>query len=98
LCALYFRACADGCNYLPFPVMPRVCHDTSLRRARGAIDHAILSNATALFGCVIRLCGGSVEGRTWMGRAYPTAAPHFAGRPDRIAVLLLLALAGLATS
>ncbi|EKG00525.1 trans-sialidase, putative, partial [Trypanosoma cruzi] len=41
--------------------------------------------------------GGSVEGRAWMGRAHPTAAPHFAERPDQIAVPLLLALPGLAT-
>ncbi|RNC38135.1 hypothetical protein TcCL_NonESM12653 [Trypanosoma cruzi] len=74
------------CNYLLFPVMPRVCHETSFRRARGAIVRVISLGTTTLFGFVIRLCGESVEGRTWMDRAHPTAAPHFAERPDQIAV------------
>ncbi|RNC40351.1 hypothetical protein TcCL_NonESM10177 [Trypanosoma cruzi] len=29
------------CNYLALPVMPRVCHDTTLRRARGVIVRVI---------------------------------------------------------
>ncbi|KAF8299598.1 hypothetical protein TcBrA4_0052880 [Trypanosoma cruzi] len=60
-----------GCNDLAIPVMPRVCHDTSLRRARGVIVRAILLGTTALFRFVIRLCGESVEGEDVDGPRSP---------------------------
>ncbi|KAF8289555.1 hypothetical protein TcBrA4_0140120 [Trypanosoma cruzi] len=49
------------CNDLAIPVMPRVCHDTPLRKARSVIVRAISLGTTALFRFVIRLCGESVE-------------------------------------
>ncbi|EKG06186.1 hypothetical protein TCSYLVIO_002724 [Trypanosoma cruzi] len=49
------------CNYLTFLVMHRVCHDTSLRRARGVNVHVISLGTAALFRGVIRLYGRSGE-------------------------------------
>ncbi|RNE95797.1 hypothetical protein TcG_13245 [Trypanosoma cruzi] len=63
-------------------VMPRVCHDTSLRRARGAIDRAILLGTTALFRGVIRLCGGSVEGEDVDGPRSPDRCALFFWTPQ----------------
>ncbi|RNC56461.1 hypothetical protein TcCL_ESM05972 [Trypanosoma cruzi] len=73
----FFRVYVDGMQLFALPVMPRVCHDTTLRRARGAIVRAISLDATALFGCVIRLCGGSVKGEDVDGPSLPDRCASF---------------------
>ncbi|RNC54045.1 hypothetical protein TcCL_ESM08555 [Trypanosoma cruzi] len=75
--ALYSVLMPVEWNDLVLLVISRVCHDTTLRRARGAIGRAILSDATALFRCVIRLCGGSVEGEEVDGPRSPDFCVSF---------------------
>ncbi|RNC39288.1 hypothetical protein TcCL_NonESM11382 [Trypanosoma cruzi] len=65
------------CKYLSLLVMPRVCREATLRRARGVSVRVIFLGATALFGCVIRLCGGSVEGEDVDGPRLPDCCALF---------------------
>ncbi|KAF8283349.1 hypothetical protein TcYC6_0028870 [Trypanosoma cruzi] len=65
------------CKYLSLLVISRVCRDTPFRRTRGVVVGASLSDNTVLFGCVIRLCGGSVEGEDVDGPRLPDCCVSF---------------------
>ncbi|RNF27208.1 uncharacterized protein Tco025E_00582 [Trypanosoma conorhini] len=76
------------CNYLAFLLMPRVCHTTTLKRAKGINVHAISLDTTALFKGVMRLYGKSGE----------VEEVNETRLPDRSTYVLLNALTKLLTS
>ncbi|RNC35216.1 hypothetical protein TcCL_Unassigned01920 [Trypanosoma cruzi] len=92
------RSAAVGASALPEGRRHKLCGrdylDGSSRGKSALCFRVIFLGATSPFGCVIRLCGGSVEGRTWMDRAHPSAAPHFAERLDQIAGFPFACLTG----